>query len=48
MRTCYNEANRHTETLSTYDIEGKEKTSSTSEKKERSRDGYVSIFGCEK
>ena len=36
------------ETLSMYDIKGKEKTSSTSEKKEKERDGYVYMYECGK
>ena len=41
---CDNKANKNKETLSTYDNEGKEKTSSTPEKKEKARDGNISIY----
>ena len=41
-----NQENKHKETSSTYDNEGEEKTSSTSENKEKSRDGYVRMYEC--
>ena len=34
--------------MSTYGNKGKEKTSSTSEKKEKSRDSYVCMYECDK
>ena len=34
--------------MSTYGNKGKEKTSSTSEKKEKSRDSYVRMYECDK
>ena len=39
---------KHKETLSAYDIKGKEKTLSTSEKKENKCDGYVTMYEWEK
>ena len=45
-RVCWNEENKPKETLRTYDNKGKEKNSSTSEKKEKSRDGNISISEC--
>ena len=36
------------QTSSAYDIKGKEKTLSTSENKEKARDGYVCIYECGK
>ena len=45
-RTYKNEAGKHKETLSTYVSEDEEKTSSTTEKKEKSRDGYVIMYEC--
>ena len=47
-RTCYKEGNKHKEDSSTYDNEGKEKTLSMPEMKEKSRDGYVSMYECDK
>ena len=41
---CYNEVNKHGNNLIKYDNEGKEKNLSTSEKEEKSRDGYFSIY----
>ena len=38
----------HKETLSVYDIKGKENTLSTSENKENAHDGYVHIYECVK
>ena len=39
---------KHKENPSTYDNEGKEKTLSTSEKKEKAHDSYVCICECGK
>ena len=41
---CGKEVDKYKETLSANDIKGKEKTLSMSEKKEKSRDGYVCIY----
>ena len=43
-RTCNREANKDKETLSMHDNEGEGKTSSTSEKKEKACDSYVSMY----
>ena len=40
--------NNHKKTSITYSNKGKENTSSTSEKKEKSRDGYVCMYECGK
>ena len=37
---------KYKQTSSAYDIKGEEKTSRTSEKKEKARDGYVRIYEC--
>ena len=42
-RTFDNEANKHKETLSTYDNEGEENNYSMSKKKEKERDGNIII-----
>ena len=39
---------RDKQTLSEYDIEGKEMTLSIYERNENSRDGYVCIYQCDK
>ena len=44
MCMCDNEANLHKETLGTYENEGKENTSSTSEKNEKSHYGYFIMY----
>ena len=43
-RAWYNKANKRKETLNTFGHEVKENSSSVSEKKEQSRDGYVSMY----
>ena len=43
--TC---ADKDKQTLSAYNIEGKEKTLSTSEMKDEAHDGYVRIYECGK
>ena len=48
MTTCDGEVDRDKEASSAYYIKGKEKNYSTSEKKEKSRDGYVCIYECGK
>ena len=45
--TCSKESDKDKETFVEYDIKGEEKTSRTSEKKEKSCDGYVRIHECE-
>ena len=45
---CNKESNKLKDTLSTYGNKGKEKTSSTSKKKEKARDGYVRMYECRK
>ena len=48
MITCDKKTDKHKETLSAYGIKGKEKTSSTQEKKKKARDGYVRMYECRK
>ena len=43
-RTYDNAVNKHKETSSMYDNEGEEKTLRTFKKKEKARDGYVSMY----
>ena len=45
---CDKEQDKHKETLSFYDNKGTKNTSSTSEKKGKSRDGYVRMYECGK
>ena len=47
-RMCDNESNKPKENSNTYDNQGEENTSSTSEKKEKECDGYVSMYSCGK
>ena len=42
--TCNKEADKHKKTSSAYDSKGKEKTSRTSENKEKARDDYVLMY----
>ena len=46
--TCDKEADKDKETLSVYDIKGREKTLRKSEKKGNPRDGYVYMHECGK
>ena len=46
--SCNKEADKHKENLSVNDNKGEEKTLSTSENKEKARDGYVRIYECGK
>ena len=46
--TCNKEAYKYKQTLGGYDNKGKEKTSSMSENKENSCDGYVIMYSCGK
>ena len=45
---CDQEENENKETSSAYDIKGEENTSRMSEKKEKSRDGYINMYECGK
>ena len=46
--TCNKEENKHKKNLGTYGSDGEKNTSSMSENKEKSRDGYVCMFECGK
>ena len=48
MTICDKEADTDKETSSEYDINYEEKTSSTSENKEKARDGYFFMYECGK
>ena len=47
-RMCNNEENKHKETLSMYNNEGKKNTLSKSEEKDKTVDSYVSMYECVK